>query len=366
MSGEFEAAGTAIEGALIAKAVEGENSDAVAGDPGACLNCKAPVTGNYCGNCGQSLHIHRSIGAIWHDILHGVLHFEGKIWRTLPMLAFKPGKLTRRYIEGERARFVSPMALFLFSIFMMFAVFAFMGTNSIKLPEDGNSFQNIEQQDALLIQKIEQTEVQILAPDIAAGDLEELNETLEELKVQRNVLSYMRAKPVPYPELNQGANGPIQFGDDSEINTGSAYWDQKINGALEKAQTNPSLLLYKLQSNGYKFAWLLIPLSLPFVWLAMIGKRGYKIYDHAIFTTYSISFMSLLFIFLAAIATTGLAWAVAPVAAIVPPLHLYKHLRYSYGLSRVGTLARLLVLFVGVVISLSLFLLILFLLGLLG
>ncbi len=38
------------------------------------------------------------------------------------MLAFRPGDLTRRYIAGERARFVSPMAAFLFSIFLMFAV----------------------------------------------------------------------------------------------------------------------------------------------------------------------------------------------------------------------------------------------------
>ena len=55
--------------------------------------------------------------------LHGVLHFEGKIWRTLPLLAWRPGELTRRYIDGERARFVSPIALFLFSVFLMFAVF---------------------------------------------------------------------------------------------------------------------------------------------------------------------------------------------------------------------------------------------------
>ena len=53
-----------------------------------------------------------------------MFHFEGKIWRTLPMLAFQPGELTRRYIAGERARFVSPLALFLFSVFLMFAVVA--------------------------------------------------------------------------------------------------------------------------------------------------------------------------------------------------------------------------------------------------
>ena len=65
--------------------------------------------------------------AFFHDLLHGVLHFEGKIWRTLPMLAWRPGELTRRYIDGERASFVSPIALFLFSVFLMFAVGSLSG-----------------------------------------------------------------------------------------------------------------------------------------------------------------------------------------------------------------------------------------------
>ena len=63
----------------------------------------------------------------FHDLLHGVFHFEGKIWRTLPLLAWRPGELTRRYIDGQRARFVSPIALFLFSVFLMFAVLSLTG-----------------------------------------------------------------------------------------------------------------------------------------------------------------------------------------------------------------------------------------------
>lgn len=42
----------------------------------------------------------RSPGAIVrHNILHGVFHFEGKIWRTIPELCFRPGRLIRRYID---------------------------------------------------------------------------------------------------------------------------------------------------------------------------------------------------------------------------------------------------------------------------
>ena len=49
------------------------------------------------------------------------------MWRTLPMLAARHGSLTRRYVHGERARFVSPLALFLFSVFLIFAVFESVG-----------------------------------------------------------------------------------------------------------------------------------------------------------------------------------------------------------------------------------------------
>ena len=89
-----------------------------------CLNCGTPLSGAYCAHCGQAAHVHRSLHSLGHDILHGVFHFEGKFWSTLPQLFFFPGRLTRRYIDGERAKFVSPMALFLFTVFSMFAVFS--------------------------------------------------------------------------------------------------------------------------------------------------------------------------------------------------------------------------------------------------
>jgi hypothetical protein len=85
------------------------------------------------------VHVHRTLGAFWHDVAHGVLHFEGKIWHTLPLLAWRPGDLTRRYIRGQRARFVSPIALFLFSLFLMFALFNTVGAPLIGIGERGDA-----------------------------------------------------------------------------------------------------------------------------------------------------------------------------------------------------------------------------------
>ena len=121
--GELEAIGDALTGTIVGRAVEPK-----AGETGGhtheacCLNCGAALLGPYCHQCGQHAHVHKTLSAFFHDFAHGVLHFEGKIWRTLPLLAWKPGELTRRYIDGHRASFVSPIALFLFSVFMMFGV----------------------------------------------------------------------------------------------------------------------------------------------------------------------------------------------------------------------------------------------------
>src|SRR5512146_1516187 len=128
--GDFEAIGDAVTGGLLARAVEpqaGERTSDGHTHEKNCLNCQAPLTGPFCAQCGQRAHVHRSVRGFLQDFVQGLFSFEGKIWRTLPMLAWRPGEMTRRYIAGERARFVSPVALYLFTVFAMFAVLNLTG-----------------------------------------------------------------------------------------------------------------------------------------------------------------------------------------------------------------------------------------------
>ena len=123
-------------------------------------------------------------------------------------------------------------------------------------------------------------------------------------------------------------------------------------------------MLYKLQTNFYKFSWLLIPLSVPFVWLLFLWKRHFKAYDHAIFVTYSLSFMTLLILAATLLGIAG-AWTAVIVLPLVfiPPIHMYKHLRGTYGLSRFSALWRLCVLTVFIMIVLLIFLQLLLAIG---
>ena len=110
----LDAVGDAVTGGLLARAVEpqaGESADGHTHEKN-CLNCGTQLTGPYCSACGQKAHVHRSVRGFLQDFVQGLFNFEGKIWRTLPMLAWRPGEMTRRYIAGERARFISPVALY--------------------------------------------------------------------------------------------------------------------------------------------------------------------------------------------------------------------------------------------------------------
>lgn len=71
MTGGIEAAGDAVTGAMLARAVEPAHGEAQEAGHGACLNCGTHVDGNYCSQCGQAAHLHRSFAAIGHDLAHG-------------------------------------------------------------------------------------------------------------------------------------------------------------------------------------------------------------------------------------------------------------------------------------------------------
>ncbi|MBN8832719.1 MAG: DUF3667 domain-containing protein [Sphingomonadales bacterium] len=302
MTSGLEAVGDAATGAIVASAVEQAHGEPGGTAHGACLNCGTPLIGHYCHACGQSGHLHRSIGGFLHDILHGVFHFEGKIWNTLPMLFFRPGELTRRYIAGERARFVSPIAMFL------------------------REAARMEQRETAL-------KAQIQTQERLRRDTSALNARLDD--VQQDLVAVRFAQGV-----FQGQNGSGQQGQGrlfSGIDTG---WKALDNG-LMAANENPNLFLYRLQTSAYKYSWLLIPLSTPFVWLLFFWKRQYKFYDHLVFVTFSITFMLLLVTALTALGWIGVPSPVITFAAlIIPPVHIYRQVRGAYAGRRRSAILR--------------------------
>lgn len=358
MSDEISAIGDATMAGLAARAVEPGHGSAQSHHHARCLNCGNFLSGTYCSGCGQSGHIHRSIGAFWHDLMHGVLHFEGKLWRTLPMLAWRPGDLTRRYINGERARFFSPLALFLFTVFITFAVFNMLGTGEgpavADAPDRTESRVSARTAVADLDRQIADARIQIAAARAAGrptGDLEDDVRGMEGARALAGRIAQGAPATDPYDPRT------LDFG------TGVPMIDQ----AVAKAQRDPALLFYKLQSNAYKFAWALIPLSAPFLWLMYPFSRRFGLYDHLVFVTYSISFMLILLIIMRLLAAAGITDGpifAAPV--LYAPVHIYRQLRGTYRSSRIGALLRAILLTLFAFVTLFLFMAGLLAMGLFG
>jgi len=336
MSG-VDGIGEAVTGALVARAVEPRAGEAV--DDGHfhernCLNCGTPLQGPYCLQCGQKAHLHRSLGSLVHDFVAGLFNFEGKIWRTLPMLAWRPGEMTRRYVEGERARFVSPVAIYLFSVFVMFAVLNFNGTINPGAPNETakSQFAEAADEERAKIAELEGDRKELVAEgkDTAAIDV----------KIGANKKSLAKIEQMQRGEFI-----------DADMDDDTPSWVRPI---VENAQRDPEKFVFNIQDAASKFSWLLIPLSVPFLWLLFPFSRRFYLYDHTVFVTYSLSFMMMLVIVGGLLIAAGMP-ALAGFLFFLPPIHMYRQLKGAYCLGRFGALFRTILLTVFAFIAAALF-----------
>ena len=331
---ELDGLGGAVTGAMAARAVEpyaGENRDDGHFHERDCLNCGSPLNGAYCSSCGQKAHLHRSLGSLVSDFIQGLFNFEGKIWRTLPMLAWRPGEMTRRYVAGERARYVSPVAIYLFSVFLMFAVLNFSG--SIDPGAIHSGIEEAERDERAVLDRLEDERQQVSA---RGGDTKALD---RKIIAQRDDLEELR-------RLQSGRLADSDYGDQPP-----PEW---IRPLVDEALRNPQAFIRNAQDAASKFSWLLIPLSVPFLWLLFPFNRRYGLYDHTVFVTYSLSFMMMLVIVGGLLVFAGMP-GIASFLTFVPPIHMYRQLKGAYCLSWFSALLRTVALTIFAFVASSLF-----------
>ena len=377
---DADAAGSFVTGGLIAREVStaGARHAAHAGrKQDICPNCETPSPGHYCPECGQHAHLKRSIGEVLHEAAHGILHLDGKFWRTLPLLALRPGRLTREYVEGKRACYLAPFAIFLFTVFAMYFTFAMVGppagepdaagTNAA-VAAIGEEMTLDEARSRLDALEAELAEMQAQSDELndpgAIGGyvstislLARTHEALETAIMEAEAAEAATGEPqtveveMDLRGVGEQVSSSVAEGDFTLI--GGADW---LNEPVAKMFEDPENAVYRIKQSAYKFSFLLLPLSLPFVWLLFFWRRDLHLYDHTVFILYSLSFMSLLFIACWLALAAGLisiGWFFA-VGTAVPLVHMYAQLKGAYRLGWFGALVRtgLLAMFANVVLLL--------------
>jgi len=266
-----------------------------------CYNCETPLLGPWCHSCGQSAtDFHRHAHHLIAEAFESFSHADGRFWRTVPRLLLHPSRLTRDYLAGKRAAQIPPLRLFLVTLLILFLAGGWVGRDTKLLQLNGMS----------PAQKAELSKIKV---DLGLG-----------------------------PAWNQAAGDWLQV-------------------HLGRAIENPQALSDGMRERAHDFAFLLLPISAFILAGIFMFRRGFVLFDHLIFSMHSLSFQGLLIstAMLGSMLVSGSAWLLW-----AAPVHLFVHMRGTYGTGVFGTLVRMLVLFLASVIGFAMLLAALVLIGL--
>lgn len=100
-----------------------EGHEASPGHAEFCANCASPLIGQYCAQCGQRARVRMiTLWELLQDAGDLLGSLDSRLWRTLGLLVFRPGRLTLDYLQGRRARYVAPFRLFIATSLIFFFV----------------------------------------------------------------------------------------------------------------------------------------------------------------------------------------------------------------------------------------------------
>ena len=347
-----------------------------------CANCGVALQGPYCHACGQNSDDHkRSILHLFWEAVEGLFHVDGRLWRTMPALFFRPGRLAKDQIEGRAARHVPPFRTFLVSL-LLFIFAAEHATHEMRLLAEHNTAaanarlatpQGRAAEAARLRAKAIEARDESRQEAIHdhERDLKQADSEAERREAERDYQAALRATEKHYAShiarADQVAQGrpstpeipgtteksrkelaeKIRAGDSAppgpgkvQVKTaGNAKW---LKRGIAKALENPDYYLTVTFGWAHRLAVLLLPivgLSLAAVYFY---RRKYFLYDHLL-----VAMQLLSFIFL-----TNAFGLVLPIAAwpfwftllaIWTPINLFQTLRGAYDSSIFGALVKTLV-----------------------
>jgi len=86
-----------------------------------CENCGAPLSGEFCSQCGQhAIDYRRSLFRVLVDAADSFLNWDTKFLKSIGLLLIRPWQLTNDFNAGRRARYVHPLRLYLLASIAFF------------------------------------------------------------------------------------------------------------------------------------------------------------------------------------------------------------------------------------------------------
>jgi len=354
---------------------------------GLCANCETTLEGPVCHQCGQVAdQYHRPVRGLISELIEGVFALDGRVARTLPALLLWPGKITRAYLKGQRARFMPPFRLYIIASLVFFILAPALDQNWASDFEDGwNLYSPTEAETASFMETAERQ----MAQAVESGEMtqQEADRTRESFERLSRLI-----EPPSSPERTAQAEGAASASEapaaeqptetdasadglDVDVDTDGIRWgggstpdELRQRFAPEDfGQPAPDTIwpLPVRRYLGERFArvaedpegWLvaafdwiprimfaMVPIYALLLGLVYVWRRGFFLYDHLIV---SMHFHAALFLAMSismkASVLIGGGWATF-IMIVYSNLYLYKLHRVVYQRGRFASMVRTLVL----------------------
>ncbi|WP_213997180.1 DUF3667 domain-containing protein [Arsukibacterium sp.] len=218
-----------------------------------CDNCHSALQGEFCHHCGQEKKSYiRNVSGVVTEFFGEFSNWDTRLWRTLIPLWFRPGFLSRRYVNGHRVPYVPPLRLYLFTSIIAFLIFA-------RLLPDTSA--DVSPPDNVLVQPAADA-----TPD--SNNLADIG-----AEIRKNVQQSRQRSP-------SGV----------KVSFLSEEGQQEFNAKLDAIIANPKLAINKFFSLAPQMMFLLLPLFALLLKLMYIRSNRYYM-EHLIVALHSHSFI---------------------------------------------------------------------------
>lgn len=337
-----------------------------------CLNCGTALSGQYCGNCGQRSRSRLiSIWELLRDAFGDLLEFDSRVWRTLIPLITRPGKLTRDYLEGRRARYMPPFRTYLVLSIVFFLVAFFDPRQELgilfepevpaaQLIEEGDQRSDDTRREALVEQAEDGT---IIADRPDESDLVGGASTDDSANTADDGDDTTDGINITLSDGDTDGNCDLDDIEDADIPQwlASRLTKERLMIVCERVIADDGkAFLTKLLDNVPIALFILLPLTaLILKILYPLSKRYYV--EHLLFVVHFHAFFFLILILEIIFSRLGMLFGIPEpavdittiAASLYVPVYLYKSMRGVYEQRRIVTIPKFLILMFGYFVGFS-------------
>lgn len=366
-----------------------------------CLNCGHPLdlTDRFCAYCGQINTTKRlTLKDFISEFVLSVFTYDSKFWHTLKDLLFKPGTITRYFVDGKRFHYANPFRFFLSAsifYFILVSAFSFFENDASK-SNDINFYNSSDPVEEEQLEAIFQDSIGSKLQGMPKGVNAIISESLEEAQkeaiknnrenIRRDSVKKASGRPYEYViekdldtlqtaerffkkfELFQSFHKETDITDTATALDSLNYTASKTNiwlynkmEVIDRVEKNPVRFLQYLLSKTPFFLFFFAPLFALFFWL-IYSKKKANYMEHLVFIFHIFSWIFVVLLICLIpdklLPTSGLLAGI--ILFLIGPFYFYKALRNFYDQSRTITVIKFVFLNIVFLIGTSFFALIFF------